>query len=65
MFIDSEMLLEACGNDGENRFTQILDDNGDITLNKGDYELGMICQWTIEAPENMVRSVHVCSFVEY
>ena len=49
------MLYEACSIDGEN--TQILDGNGEMTLNKENYELGMICEWTMEAPENMVRSI--------
>ena len=48
-------MFEACSKDGEN--TQILVGNGDMTLNKGDYERGMICQWKVEAPENMVRIV--------
>ena len=55
IILDSGMLFEACSNDGES--TKILGGNGDMTLNKEDYELGMICQWTIEAAENMVRIV--------
>ena len=55
IFFDPGMLYEACSSDGES--IQILGGNGDMTLSKDDYELGMICQWTIEAPENMVRII--------
>ena len=55
IFFESGMLSEAYSNGGNN--IQILESNGDITLNKEDYELGMVCQWTVQAPENMVKII--------